>query len=117
MKNGYSAELARRRIALGCNWMSLPGQEYTMNDLIKVNFAKVFEAAFSEYTGEDTRELYQRFLTHLRIALDCIAEGIDFHLNHQYRNAPELLLNLVCHGQSKEDGMLPTAVWITIISV
>ena len=98
MKNGYSAELARRRIALGCNWMSLPGLEYTMNDLIKVNLAKVFEVAFQEYDGEDVQELYAHFLTHLRIAMDCIAEGIDFHLNHQYRNAPELLLNLVCHG-------------------
>jgi formate C-acetyltransferase len=29
MKNGYSAELARSRIAVGCNWMSLPGLEYT----------------------------------------------------------------------------------------
>ena len=25
IKNGYSPELARRRIATGCNWMSLPG--------------------------------------------------------------------------------------------
>lgn len=29
MKHGYSEELARERIALGCNWMSIPGKEYT----------------------------------------------------------------------------------------
>lgn len=98
MKNGYSAELARRRIALGCNWMSLPGLEYTMNDLIKINMAKVFEVAFEEYIGESTEELFELFERHLRIAAACIREGIDFHLKHQYRNAPELLLNLVSHG-------------------
>ena len=98
MKNGYSAELARRRIALGCNWMSLPGIEYTMNDLIKINMAKVFEVAFAEYRGESVEELFVLFREHLAIAAKCIREGIDFHLKNQYRNAPELLLNLVSHG-------------------
>lgn len=98
MKNGYSAELARRRIALGCNWMSLPGLEYTMNDLIKINMAKVFEVAFWEYDGDSTEELFDIFARHLETAADCIREGIDFHLQNQYRNAPELLLNLICHG-------------------
>ncbi len=50
MKNGYSAELARRRIALGVqSGCPLPGLEYTMNDLVKINMAKVFEVAFQEY--------------------------------------------------------------------
>lgn len=98
MKNGYSAELARQRICLGCNWMSLAGREYTMNDLIKINLAKVFEVAFREYTGESTEELFALFEKHLRIAAQCIREGIDFHLKNQYKNAPELLLNLVSHG-------------------
>ena len=30
-----------RRIAVGCNWMALPGLEYTMNDTVKINVAKV----------------------------------------------------------------------------
>lgn len=98
MRNGYSAELARQRIALGCNWMSLPGVEYTMNDLIKINMAKVFERAFDEYTGRSVEELYEVFRADLMEAVDCIRKGIDFHLNNQYRNAPELLLNLVSHG-------------------
>jgi len=56
MKNNYSAELARERIAVGCNWMSLPGVEYTLNDLVKVNFAKVFEVAFNEYQETEHQE-------------------------------------------------------------
>ena len=98
MKNGYSAELARRRIALGCNWMSLPGLEYTMNDLVKINMAKVFEVAFREYQGDDLAEFYDVFRKDLLEAIACIKAGIDFHLKNQYRNAPELLLNLVSHG-------------------
>ncbi len=98
MKNGYSAQLARKRIALGCNWMSLPGLEYTMNDLIKINMAKVFEVAFQEYTGTSTEELFALFEKHMVTATRCIREGIDFHLRNQYKNAPELLLNLVSHG-------------------
>ncbi len=102
MKNNYSAELARERIAVGCNWMSLPGTEYTLNDLVKVNIAKVFEVAFHEYQeNEDhkvTKGLFELFEKHLTLAVDCLKEGIDFHFKHQYKNAPELMLNLVCHG-------------------
>jgi pyruvate-formate lyase len=100
-RNNYPAELARERIAVGCNWMSLPGLEYTMNDLIKVNMAKVFEVAYTEYeAGEDasTEGLFELFGKHLKCAVDCLKEGIDFHLKNQYRNAPELMLNLISHG-------------------
>lgn len=101
VKNGYSREMARQRIAVGCNWMSLPGLEYTMNDLVKVNMAKVFEVAFYECAGHedtDTEKLFDCFARHLRRAVDCLKEGIDFHLRNQYRNAPELVLNLMSHG-------------------
>lgn len=101
MRNGYSAELARQRIAVGCNWMSLPGIEYTLNDLIKVNLAKVFEVAFQEFeiTSESTTEsLFILFGSHLKRATKCLKQGIDFHFKHQYKNAPELILNLLCHG-------------------
>lgn len=98
MKNGYSAELARDRIAVGCNWMSLPGIEYTLNDLLKVSLAKVFEVAFWEYEGQDVEELFAHFEQHLAVALDCLRDGIDFHFQHQYQNSPELLLNLISYG-------------------
>jgi pyruvate-formate lyase len=101
MKNGYSVELARQRIAVGCNWMSLPGLEYTLNDLVKVNMAKVFEVAFHECADTGvlgTEEIFQGFAKHLQRAVDCLREGIDFHLRNQYKNAPELILNLCSHG-------------------
>jgi len=103
MRNGYSAELARRRIATGCHWMAIPGREYTMNDTVKINTGKVFEAAFWEMMGEsDTEpsvtELWGRFEDHLRRAVLCTARGLDFHLAHQKDNSPELVLNLLCHG-------------------
>ena len=64
MRNGFDERLARRRIAVGCNWMSLPGLEYTMNDLVKVNLAKVFEVAYGESkgdTGRTTERLWYSF--------------------------------------------------------
>ena len=101
-RNGYSKELARMRIAVGCNWMSLPGLEYTMNDLIKINLAKVFEVAYNEYSAMEAEKtvegLYKLYMEHVQKAVHCVAEGIDFHLANQHRNAPELLLNLISHG-------------------
>jgi formate C-acetyltransferase len=102
MRNGYPAELARQRIATGCHWMAIPGREYPMNDIIKINAAKVFEVAFREMMAESaspsTADLFARFEKHLRKAVEIVAEGLDFHLAHQKGNQPELLLNLLCHG-------------------
>lgn len=101
MRNGYSIELARERIALGCNWMSIPGREYTLNDTVKINMMKVFEVAFNEIadSGNFSLEaLHNCYKKHLARAALCIAKGLDFHLAHQYKNEPELLLNLLCYG-------------------
>jgi formate C-acetyltransferase len=102
MRNGYSAELARKRIAVGCNWMALPGLEYTMNDTVKINVAKVFMVAFDEMIAEDKTpsitSLWRRFEEHLRRAVLCTARGIDMQLDHQHLNEPELILNLLTHG-------------------
>ena len=96
MKNGYSAALARSRIAVGCNWMSLPGLEYTLNDVVKINIAKVLEVAFAE--SNSLEELEANYRKHFKAAVDVTAKGIDFHLAHQYLNEPELMLNLLSHG-------------------
>lgn len=104
MRNGFDAKLARKRIAVGCNWMSLPGMEYTMNDLVKVNMAKVFEVALQDMKENSVPEeyssakLYERYREHLTIATHTAAEGIRFHLKYQKYNEPELLLNLLSHG-------------------
>ena len=103
MRNGYSAELARQRIAVGCHWMAIPGREYTLNDLVKINCAKVFEVAFWEMVEDpadaaSVEELWRRYEKHLRRAVACLATGFDLHLAHQGDNEPELMLNLLCHG-------------------
>lgn len=100
MKNGFSRELARERIATGCNWMSLPGLEYTLNDVVKINIAKVFEVAFYENMKKSPslENLEELFIQHFETAVETVAEGLDFHLEHQYLNEPELLLNFLSHG-------------------
>ena len=51
------SELARRRIAVGCNWMAIPGIEYPLNDSIKVNLARVFEVALYEMFDHGERSV------------------------------------------------------------
>jgi len=107
VRAGYPQELARERIAVGCNWMSLPGLEYTMNDLVKVNVAKVFEIAFYETADSADEEpsierLLGCFRQYLQQAVETAADGIAFHLAHQAENEPELVLNLLSHGPVEE---------------
>lgn len=102
-RSGFAPELARERIAVGCNWMSLPGLEYTLNDLVKVNVAKVFEVALLEMLADENQSpslesLWSRYLIHLEKAVSATAEGMDFHLTYQVHNEPELVLNLLSHG-------------------
>ena len=103
MKNGYPIELARRRIYAGCHWLAIPGREYCMNDIIKVELATVLDIALREMMDDanaepSVDELWGRFISHLRIAVDTLAKSIDFHLEHMHEVFPELLLDLFCHG-------------------
>ncbi len=103
MRNGYSVELARQRIAVGCHWMAIPGREYTLNDVVKINTGMVFNCALWEMldnpsTEKSVENLWDGFGNHLRRAVLCTASGIDFHLAHQKDVNPELMLDLLCHG-------------------
>jgi formate C-acetyltransferase len=102
MRKGYSKELAVQRIAVGCHWMSLPGLEYTLNDCVKVNNAKVFRVALDEMMAEggrkSTARLWDIYARRQRRAVEVTAEGIRFHLKYQVYNEPELMLNLISHG-------------------
>jgi formate C-acetyltransferase len=102
MRNGYPRELARQRVACGCHWCALPGTEYTLNDIVKINMAKVFEVAFRDFmahASERTVEaLWAVFELHLRRAIEVTKRGIDFHIAHQKDVQPEVPLNLFCHG-------------------
>ena len=103
MRCGYDKELARRRVAAGCHWMCMPGMEYTMNDTVKVNLAKVFEVAFDDMMADTSVEpsidaLWAQYQKHLKIAVDATGAGIIHHLSYQTKSQPELILNLFQHG-------------------
>lgn len=108
MRLGYDQSLARKRLAAGCSWMSIPGMEYTLNDLVKINIAKVFEVAYFEMMREagqtppSTERLWQLFEKHLTVAVDTTAHGILFHLRNQDKNEPELVCNLLSQGPVEE---------------
>lgn len=102
-RNGYPLELARQRAYAGCHWYGIPGREYTLMDCVKINFARVFEVALQEMMADPTvtpsvDELWRRFVAHLRVAVETIAEGLDFHLDHMHEVFPELVLDLCCYG-------------------
>ena len=103
MKNGYSEEVARTRYKTGCNWCALPGTEYTLNDVVKINMVKVFDEAFWEMMNDENHtpsidRLWELFSKHLNIAVRTIARSIDFHMDHMYKVFPELAMNFMCHG-------------------
>jgi formate C-acetyltransferase len=105
-RNGYSLELARQRAHGGCQWSTIPGREYTLNDMAKINFARVFELAFQDLMAEARKGtitprvevLWQLFENHLRHIVRKTAEGFDFHLEHMHQVFPELVLDLCCYG-------------------
>ena len=111
-RNGYPLSLGRERAYSGCHWCALPGREYTVNDCVKVNLAKVFEVAYREMTDDGAASvaarqsvarpsvaaLWERFEAHLARSVAVVAESLDFHLDHMYRVFPELHLDLLCHG-------------------
>ena len=98
MKNGVDKKTARERIAVGCNWMCVPGKEFPMNDTVKINIAKVFEVALNEMRSEkekSCKRLFEIYEKHLKIAIDTTAKGINLHLDHQWEVTPELIMNLM----------------------
>ena len=107
MKNGVDKQTARKRIAVGCNWMCVPGKEFPMNDTVKVNLAKVLEVAFADLRKEkehSTKRLFELFEQHLIIAVDTVAKGVNLHLDHIHEVTPELIMNLMFEG-SLEQGL------------
>ncbi|MDD5602704.1 MAG: pyruvate formate lyase family protein, partial [Eubacteriales bacterium] len=102
MRNSPSIDkkTARSRIAVGCNWMCIPGIECPMNDTVKINIARVMEAAVNDLEKTDTdkfstAKLFSLFEEHLVAAIDCTAAGINLHLDHQWEVTPELVMNLM----------------------
>jgi formate C-acetyltransferase len=102
-RNGFSLELARERVYAGCHWLAIPGREYALMDIIKLNFAAILDVALREMLAGGAAEpsvagLWDRFAAHLRRAVAAVAEGIDFHFQHMHEVFPELVLDLLAHG-------------------
>lgn len=101
MRCGIDKATARERIAVGCNWMAVPGKEYPMNDTVKINIAKVFEVALAELRECDDKsceKLFEIFEKHLRVAIDVTAEGVNLHIDHQWEVTPEIVMNLMMYN-------------------
>lgn len=102
MKNvGIDIKTARDRIAVGCNWMAVPGREYPKNDTVKINIAKVFEVALNEMrdeTAKSTARLFELYTKHIKKAVEITAAGINHHLDHQWEVTPELVMNLMMYN-------------------
>ena len=119
MKNkNVTREMAVNRIAVGCNWMALPGREYPLNDCVKINVAKIFDKAFHDMMkGEQysLEILWDKFTFHMRKAVDITAQGVNFHLDHMHKHMPELFGNLLMHNAiEKGEDMTLSAEFIHI---
>lgn len=100
MRNGVDKKTARERIAVGCNWMCVPGKEFPMNDTVKVNVAKVFDEAMKEMREggkRSTERLFGIYEEHLKRAVRVTAEGVNLHIDHAWEVTPELIMNLMMH--------------------
>lgn len=98
MRNDIDKKTARERIAVGCNWMCVPGKEFPMNDTVKINIAKVMEEALKDLRKEErrsTERLFDLYEAHLKKAIEVTAAGINLHLDHQWEVTPELVMNLM----------------------
>ena len=99
MKNtGVTKAIARSRIAVGCNWMCVPGIEFPMNDTVKINIAKVMENALQDMKNleeKSTAKLFELYNAHLKEAVNVTAKGINLHIDHQAEVTPELIMNLM----------------------
>jgi formate C-acetyltransferase len=101
--NGFPVELARERVYAGCHWLAIPGREYALMDIVKVNLAAIFEVALKDMLADSTvepttAELWSRYQKHLRSAMDTIGKGFDFQYEHNHKVFPELVLDLLCQG-------------------
>jgi pyruvate-formate lyase len=102
MRNGRPASIARMRAKVGCNWTALPGFEYCLQDVTRICLAKPLLLALDDMLASEEENsmenLLKRYEGHLERAIQLIKDGIDWHVKYKWRNKPEVVLNLVCHG-------------------
>jgi len=105
---GVDIITANNRIAVGCNWCAVPGREFSMQDTVKINCARVFEVAYTQmmllyanapkkasHLYEPSLErLLELFHAHLKRAVAAVAKSVLFHLDHIHDVFPEIVMNL-----------------------
>ena len=107
-RNGVPIGLARMRAKVGCNWTSLPGIEYCHQDVTRLCMVSPLLHAIDDVSKRNREHpippadlldvLWERYEHHLGISVDIIKQGFAWHMDHQARNSPEIVLNLFCHG-------------------
>jgi pyruvate-formate lyase len=120
-RNGVPIQLARMRAKVGCNWTALPGIEYCLQDVTRLCIVTPFLFAFNDVvsdpaTPKTMESLWEQYMRHLRISVDTIKQGFDWHMAHQADNSPEIVLNLFCHG-SVERGLDVSAGGVDIVKL
>jgi len=103
VKLGHTDGLARMRAKVGCNWTALPGIEYCLQDVTRVDLVVPMLLAIDEVLEGGEREpsmdaLWDSYSRTLAEVVDIVKRGKDIHMERQGRNYPEIVLNLFCHG-------------------
>jgi pyruvate-formate lyase len=102
-RNGFPLPLARMRAKVGCNWTALPGIEYSLQDVTRQSIIQPLLITLDEIVADPTAPrtmdaVWEGYVKHLGISIDLMKEGFDWHMAHQSKNFPEIVLNLFCHG-------------------
>ncbi len=102
-RNGFPPGLARLRAKVGCNWTALPGVEYSLQDVTRQCIITPLLIALDELIADlaaprTMDELWDRYVFHLGRSVEIMKAGFDWHMAHQSKNRPEIVINLFCHG-------------------
>ncbi|MCL2057605.1 MAG: pyruvate-formate lyase [Oscillospiraceae bacterium] len=102
MRNGQPVSTARMRAKVGCNWTALPGIEYCLQDVHRYCLSKPLLLALDDMIASDEpasmEHLLRRYEEHMKVGINLIKDGIDWHVKYKWLNRPEIVLNLFAHG-------------------
>ncbi len=99
--NGYPIELGRMRAKTGCNWVAIPGREYPLQDVTRLNMPMALHYAIEDIKTEgaySTSRLWDLFSKHLSIMVQCIKDCYDLHVENVSKVSPEIVIDLLMHG-------------------
>ena len=100
-RNGFPISLGRMRAKVGCNWTAVPGREYPLQDVARLNMAQSLIFALDDIKASkeyDINALFKKFKYYMRKMVDGLVMGFDRHYEVVSRNTPEIIINLFMHG-------------------